>query len=209
MNKKYTIDTSCSSMPASADGLDLREQLAAAERKSAALEIAAELARESRMEREQEQRETVERLTQERDEARAKFTVPVVCMCGSTRFKQTWIAENARLTGDGQIVLSVGLWGHHERVYPDAETKVQLDELHKRKIDLCDWVWVLDVNGYIGESTRSEIEYAKSLGREIRYLSKEFPGYIEQVDPMLQRAEAAEAKLALFEGLDLEVLESL
>jgi hypothetical protein len=109
---------------------------------------------------------------------------PIVCICGSTRFKQSWIAENARLTGERNIVLAVGLWGHHERKYPDAETKKMLDELHLRKIDLCDWVWVLDVGGYIGESTRNEIAYAEAHGKVVRYLSKEFPCYVEPIDPL-------------------------
>lgn len=115
-------------------------------------------------------------------EARSRFTAPVVCICGSTKFKQAWIAENARLTGEGNIVLAVGLWGHHERVFPDDTTKARLDDLHKRKIDLCDWVWVLDVGGYIGASTRSEIEYAERIGRPVRYLSREFPAYTEPID---------------------------
>jgi hypothetical protein len=109
----------------------------------------------------------------------------IVCMCGSTKFKQTWINENSRLTREGFIVLSVGLWGHHERVFPDAETKFKLDELHKRKIDLCDWVWILDVGGYIGESTRSEITYANKLGKPIFYLSETFPDYLEPEDPLM------------------------
>ncbi len=113
-----------------------------------------------------------------------RFSVPIVCICGSTRFKQAWITENARLTGEGNIVLSVGLWGHHERKFPDEKTKKFLDDLHKRKIDLCDWVWVLNVGGYISESTKSEIEYAKNLHKPIRYLSVEFPEYIEPQDPL-------------------------
>jgi hypothetical protein len=123
---------------------------------------------------------------------------PVVCICGSTRFKQAWISENARLTGEGNIVLAVGLWGHHERKYPDAETKKMLDELHLRKIDLCDWVWVLDVGGYIGESTRNEIAYAEVHGKLVRYLSKEVPDYTEPVDPMaaaIAAKEEAEGRL--------------
>src|SRR5574341_938097 len=122
----------------------------------------------------------------------------VVCLCGSTRFKQSWIAENARLTGEGNIVLAVGLWGHHERVFPDETTKAFLDDLHLRKIDLCDWVWVLDVGGYIGESTRQEIEYAESHRKPVRYLSKEFPEYVEPVDQLVaanERAEKAEAAI--------------
>ena len=123
-------------------------------------------------------------------EMRARFTAPIVCMCGSTRFKQAWISENARLTGEGNIVLAVGLWGHHERVFPDDETKAMLDNLHKRKIDLCDWVWVLDVDGYIGDSTRSEIEYAEQIGRPVRYLSREFSDYVEPVDPLEREVRA-------------------
>lgn len=106
---------------------------------------------------------------------KARFSAPIVCMCGSTRFKETWLAENARLTSEGYIVLSVGVWGHHERVTLPPEVKAKLDDLHKRKIDLCDWVWILDVGGYIGESTRSEIAYAEALGKPVRYLSREFP----------------------------------
>ena len=109
----------------------------------------------------------------------------IVTMCGSTKFKQTWISENARLTKEGYIVLSVGLWGHHERIFPDVELKTKLDWLHKKKIDRSDWVWVLDVGGYVGESTRSEIEHAKKLGIPVRYLSQEFPDYQEPEDPPL------------------------
>ncbi len=127
-------------------------------------------------------------------ELERRFTAPIVCMCGSTKFKQAWISENARLTGEGNIVLAVGLWGHHERVFPDAETKARLDNLHKRKIDLCDWVRVLDINGYIGESTRSEIDYALGLGKEVRYLSIEYPNYEEPIDKVrAQRDKLREA----------------
>jgi nucleoside 2-deoxyribosyltransferase len=126
----------------------------------------------------------------------ARFVAPIVCLCGSTRFKQTWIAENARLTGEGNIVLAVGLWGHHERQYPDEATKAFLDALHKRKIDLCDWVWVLDVNGYIGDSTRSEIDYAVAHGKPVRRLSVEFPEYVEPVDPMVAAIAAKETEIA-------------
>jgi hypothetical protein len=120
-----------------------------------------------------------------------RFTAPIVCICGSTKFKQSWIAENVRLTSEGNIVLAVALWGYHERIFPDAETKAKLDNLHKRKIDLCDWVWVLDINGYIGESTRSEINYAESLHKPIRYLSKKFPEYKEPKDLLQSELEAA------------------
>jgi hypothetical protein len=120
----------------------------------------------------------------------ARFTAPIVCICGSTRFRQAWVWENARLTQEGYIVLAVGLWGHHNGggnvlgVELTDERKARLDELHKRKIDLCEWVWVLDIGGYIGDSTRSEIEYAEKIGRPLRYLSQEFPDYQEPADPL-------------------------
>ncbi len=113
-----------------------------------------------------------------------RFTAPIVCLCGSTRFKQVIIWESARLTAEGYIVLSMDLWGHHERRDPDPELKKRLDEIHRKKIDLCDSVYVLDVGGYIGESTAGEIEYAAKKGKPVRYLSKEFPGYVEPVDPI-------------------------
>jgi len=136
---------------------------------------------------------------------KSRFTAPIVCICGSTRFRQAWIWENARLTDSGCIVLAVGLWGHHNGggnlngVALTDERKAFLDDLHKRKVDLCDWVWVLDVGGYIGESTRSEIAYAEKLGKPIRYLSKEIQNYTEPDDPlvaMTKRAEAAEKRVA-------------
>jgi len=77
----------------------------------------------------------------------------------------------------GRIVLSVGFYphskadtGHGEGVGHDSAEKIALDELHKRKIDLCDEVYVLNVGGYIGSSTRSEIDYAVANDKPIRYL---------------------------------------
>jgi hypothetical protein len=101
----------------------------------------------------------------------------IVCLCGSTRFYDTFQQANYDLTMAGQIVLSVGFYphattehGHGEGVGHDSAEKVELDELHKRKIDLADEVYVLNVGGYIGESTRSEIDYAEKLGKPVRYM---------------------------------------
>jgi hypothetical protein len=96
----------------------------------------------------------------------------VVCLCGSTKFKQAFIDANFRETMQGKIVLSVGWFSHADgNIYtPTEEEKVMLDELHKRKIDLADEILVLNVDGYIGESTRSEINYASRNGKWIRFL---------------------------------------
>lgn len=100
----------------------------------------------------------------------------VVCLCGSTRFKDTFDEANYQETMAGKIVLSVGFFmhasgnKHGEGIGATTEQKVALDELHKRKIDLADEVLILNVGGYIGSSTRSELEYAKAHGKRIRFL---------------------------------------
>lgn len=102
----------------------------------------------------------------------------IVVLCGSTRFYEQFQRSNYDETMAGKIVLSVGFYLHRpDSVHGEAlgcttEQKIALDELHKRKIDLADEVFVLNVGGYIGESTRSEIEYAKVIGRPIRYLEQ-------------------------------------
>lgn len=99
-------------------------------------------------------------------------TMPkIVCLCGSTKFKEYFIAANFAETMRGNIVLSVGFFRHTDEEFTCTdEEKMALDELHKRKIDLADEVLVLNVDGYVGESTRSEIEYAIVRRKPVRYL---------------------------------------
>ena len=77
------------------------------------------------------------------------------------------------LTLEGNIVISVGLFGHagDDEVWTEG-TKEMLDDMHKRKIDMADEIFVINVGGYIGSSTRSEIEYAKLHDKTIRYLER-------------------------------------
>lgn len=93
----------------------------------------------------------------------------VITLCGSTRFKALFEEVNKNLTLQGNIVISVGCFGHSGDVITD-EQKIMLDELHKRKIDMADEIFVINQNGYIGKSTASEIEYAARQGKIIRYL---------------------------------------
>jgi len=93
----------------------------------------------------------------------------VVTLCGSTRFKERFIEQQKRLTLDGVIVMSVGFWEHPGDAITD-ELKTMLDDMHKRKIDMADGIFVINFGGYIGSSTRSEIEYAHSIGKSIEYL---------------------------------------
>lgn len=99
----------------------------------------------------------------------------VITLCGSTKFKDEFMQQQKRLTLEGNIVISVGLFGHVDGDYKTIitdEIKEMLDDIHKRKIDMSDAIFVIDVDGYIGSSTRSEIEYAKATGKEIMYLSE-------------------------------------
>ena len=97
----------------------------------------------------------------------------VVTLCGSTRFKDAFMETQKRLTLEGNIVISVGLFGHSgdDEVWKEG-TKEMLDDMHKRKIDLADAIYVINVGGYIGASTRSEIEYAMATGKEVLYLEE-------------------------------------
>ena len=102
----------------------------------------------------------------------------VITLCGSTRFKDAFLETQKRLTLEGNIVISVGLFGHSgdNEVWENMDegtltaTKAMLDDMHKRKIDMADEIFVINVGGYIGDSTRSEIEYAKLAGKRVRYL---------------------------------------
>ena len=101
----------------------------------------------------------------------------VVTLCGSTRFKDQFMEIQKRLTLEGNIVISVGLFGHagDQEVWDGmdegtlSKTKEMLDDMHKRKIDMADEIYVINVGGYIGDSTRSEIQYAEEHGKTVRY----------------------------------------
>ena len=102
----------------------------------------------------------------------------VITLCGSTKFKDEFLKVQKELTLKGNIVISVGLFGHSgdNEVWENMDegtltkTKEMLDDMHKRKIDMADEIFVINIDGYIGESTKSEIEYAKANGKTISYL---------------------------------------
>ena len=103
---------------------------------------------------------------------------PGITLCESTRFKEEFMMAQKRLTLEGSIVISVGLFGHSgdQEVWDGMDegtltkTKEMLDDMHKRKIDMADEIFVINVGGYIGDSTRSEIDYAIEHGKKVRYL---------------------------------------
>lgn len=97
----------------------------------------------------------------------------VITLCGSTRFKDQFLEQQALLTLEGYIVLSACVFlNSDEHRTVTAAQKRMLDDMHKRKIDLADEILVINVGGYIGESTAAEIEYARRNGRTVKYLEK-------------------------------------
>ena len=104
-----------------------------------------------------------------------EHTYPIVCLCGSTRFKEDFIYWAKWFTLEGYIVVMPMIFGHSGDQITQLQKK-QLDALHKAKIKKSDIVFIINKDNYIGESTRSEIKYAESLNKKILYLEdfKEF-----------------------------------
>jgi hypothetical protein len=94
----------------------------------------------------------------------------IVVLCGSTRFRDEFHHLNRHFTLLGQIVLAPGVYGHADGIRFNADEKAALDELHQAKIRVADYVFVVNMHGYLGESTAAEIAYAEELGKPIVYL---------------------------------------
>lgn len=105
----------------------------------------------------------------------------VVCLCGSSRFVDQMAVKAWELEKEGVIVLGIHLlpqWyeGVHAHHQAEAEgVRKHMDELHLRKIDMADEVFIFNRDGYIGDSTRNEIEYAGKRGKVIRFLEEHSP----------------------------------
>jgi hypothetical protein len=102
----------------------------------------------------------------------------VVTLCGSTRFEAEFAEVNRRLTMDGCVVISLGMFSlpdlaDDDRSADRPDLRERLRDVHFQKIRMADEVYVVDPGGYLGESTRREIAYAESLGKPVRYLSRE------------------------------------
>lgn len=96
----------------------------------------------------------------------------IVTLCGSTKFKPEFEKVNKEQTILGNIVLAPGWYGHYDNDEPTEEQKTFLDNLHLEKIHMSSRIIVINVGGYIGESTKKEIEFAKQCGIKIEYLEK-------------------------------------
>ena len=104
----------------------------------------------------------------------------VITLCGSTRFPQAFDLANMHLSMQGHVVIGLGCFGHAD-LPPGAKfltsdgdektpEKQALDSLHFRKIDLSDEIFVINVGGYVGSSTKREIAYAEAHGKTVRFM---------------------------------------
>lgn len=96
----------------------------------------------------------------------------VITLCGSTKFKKQFREAEAALTYQGNIVISLGFFEQSENIKLSLEKENLFKQMHFRKIDMSNEIFVIDVDNYIGESTRNEIEYAKGKGKIVRYYSE-------------------------------------
>lgn len=142
----------------------------------------------------------------------------IVCLCGSTKFKKEFEQIMMEESLKGNIVLSVGCFAHYDEIRLSKDEKKDLDELHRNKIDMADEIIIINVKGYIGESTRNEIKYAKETGKPIRYLvdpewygdgTEEELGEVDIGNEELQDFFKAIYKVFDKEKLKSDVIESL
>lgn len=97
----------------------------------------------------------------------------IITICGSTKFKDEFNKVAKDLTLQGYIVLTCNLFGHSGDIEA-WKKKEMLDNMHRRKIDMSDEVFIINKNNYIGKSTKIEIEYAKFVNKPIRYYTDEY-----------------------------------
>ena len=94
----------------------------------------------------------------------------IITLCGSIKLKNEFIKVKERLTLEGNIVLTPNFFYNIKKEQINEKTKKMLDEMHRQKIDMSDEIYVINLGGYIGESTKSEIEYAQEKEKKISYL---------------------------------------
>ncbi len=94
----------------------------------------------------------------------------IITLCGSIKFKNEFLKAQEKLTLNGNIVFTPNFFNNIKKEEINEKTKQMLDKMHKQKIDISDEIYVINFGGYIGESTKSEIEYAKLKGKKISYL---------------------------------------
>lgn len=96
----------------------------------------------------------------------------IITVCGSYKFKKEMIEITEKMALEGNCMITpIELSKPDKNAYTEDEISM-LGKIHKEKIKISDAILVVNINGYIGDSTKSEIEYAKSLNKEIIYYTE-------------------------------------
>ncbi len=95
----------------------------------------------------------------------------IITLCGSIKFKTEFMRIQEKLVLNGNIVFTPNFFNSMNTEI-SSKMKKMLDEMHRQKIDMSDEIYVINLGGYIGESTKAEIEYAKLKGKKVSYLEK-------------------------------------
>lgn len=114
----------------------------------------------------------------------------IITICGSTKFKDEILDSAQKLTLDNHIVLTPCIFHHADNVELSDEQKIRLDNLHKEKINMSDAIFVVNKDGYIGESTFSEIDWAQRMKKEVYFLVNPNP----EEEPAETAEEAVEVE---------------
>lgn len=94
----------------------------------------------------------------------------IVTLVDSTKFKNGFIKVKEQLTLQGLMVLSLGLFSHHDNIKLSKDQLNMLTDIQYKKTEMSDEIFEVNKNGYIGDGTKTEIESAKSLRKKINYL---------------------------------------
>lgn len=99
----------------------------------------------------------------------------IITLCGSTKFKNEFEEIAKKFALEGHTVLSVNLFAHADNIELTPEQKIILDNAHKEKISISDAIFVINKDGYIGESTYSEIDWAQRMKKQVYFLENPNP----------------------------------
>lgn len=111
----------------------------------------------------------------------------IITICGSSRFKDQILKTAEELTLMGHIVLMPMVFQHADNVELSVEQKIQLDNLHKLKINMSEAIYIVNVDNYIGESTYGEIDWASKMGKQIIFLN--------EVEPVVENLPEEESNI--------------
>lgn len=106
----------------------------------------------------------------------------VTTLCGSTKFKDEFDKQAKALSFMGHVILRPESYNHAEGTHLSDEMFQQFVEMHMQKIDMSDSIFVINVDGYIGESTYNEIMHAADIGIEIGFLCKPSQGLLNEIE---------------------------